>query len=134
MLHNDFGITDDWLLETPETNRQTDGDSCGVFVCWFATQIINGQSLTANLFNPLLFRKIIYETIVGNCLRRQMFANNHCLQCIKAPIKADDWIQCDKCEQWWHCSCVGISLADAHQQAFVCQVINSSAIVDKDHI
>ena len=29
---------------------------------------------------------------------------------------------------------VGISLADAHQQAFVCKVIDSSAIVDKDHI
>ena len=65
LLHNDFGITDDWLLETPETNRQTDSYNCEVFVCWFATQIINGQNLLPIYLIHYFFGKSYMKLLWG---------------------------------------------------------------------
>ena len=39
-----------------------------------------------------------------------------------------EWVQCDKCENWYHCNCVGISAQDANNiDEYVCPYCTTPA-------
>jgi Ulp1 family protease len=52
-------------METPKNQpQQTDGSSCGVFVCWWIAKL--SGFITSAPPNPILFRKRILEAIITN--------------------------------------------------------------------
>jgi hypothetical protein len=66
LIQETFKIdTTSWLCKIIPHVLQSDSYSCGVFVCWYAQQIVRGESLLEH-FNTLNFRSTIYKTIVEN--------------------------------------------------------------------
>lgn len=62
-----------------------------------------------------------------------------CIGCGKGKIaKPTDWIECDNCRNWWHCSCANISKKDAQKLnkyniKFCCAfcIVRKSEILDR---
>ncbi|XP_065660427.1 uncharacterized protein LOC136084288 [Hydra vulgaris] len=77
-------------------------------------------------FNEVQFRKYIYDTLCGGCLKNleSGFEKLYevCRICRNTDVKKKDWVQCTKCPQWYHSECANISIKDAHiSDSFQCQ-------------
>ena len=95
-------------IVVPNHITQNDSTSCGVFVCWYARQILENRSLCEDM-SPIQTRYEIFQTVVGHCLNQRGVSESptECGQC--GDSSGDQWIQCDRCDQWHHSLCVGIS-------------------------
>ena len=103
-------------LEQPDKSLQRDGSSCGVFVCFYGHQLVNKKPLTDPL-QTTPFRQHIYRQLIGNCkITSRPTTRDSCVIC-KDNINAREWVSCSRCQQWYHCQCVGISYEDANSIA-----------------
>ena len=109
---------------SPDRSKQVDSSSCGVFVCMYAKWLCNNESLI-NEGDAYIYRESLYKYIVGNCLGRfkvgKFITIGKCLKCMK--VKNDllvDWIQCVRCNQWFHQECVSVTKERAPFLQFVC--------------
>ena len=105
-----FGLSGFQLCSLPHT-LQTDSNSCGVLVCWYAMQLINGRSLT-DPCNTSLMRVSIYRQIHGTCLHRRSGCQH--IELSKCPIckgEAQDGgtiFECRRCCQRYHAECLTV--------------------------
>ena len=93
----------DLTLEFPDKSLQRDSTCCGVMVCYYGNQIISKKSLT-DIPNIVNFRKKIYRTLVGKCRPQSKQKQEKCPLC---DGESDNFIQCNRCHQCYHCKCVG---------------------------
>ena len=95
-------------IKVPNHSTQNDSISCGVYVCWYTKQMLENKSLSAQM-SPVQTRYDIFETVVGHCIHQRGVSNSlqECGYCGEAS--GDGWIECDRCDQWYHTSCVGVS-------------------------
>ena len=82
---------------------QQDLWSCGVFVCMYAKLLATGGDLCPSPYYLSNFRKEIFETLSGNCLKSKKGNKDKYFICDKA--EHGDWIACTRCDQWMHCYC-----------------------------
>ena len=67
----------------------------------------------------MLTRKHVYNYIAGECLKNNQ-NKDACKKC-QTSENGDQWIECTRCKQWFHTSCVGRTLEEAkNDQYFVC--------------
>jgi hypothetical protein len=98
-------------LEQATKTLQRDGSSCGVFVCFYGKQLASKKALTTPL-ETTRFRQEIYNQILGNCKAKSLESRNSCGIC-KDVDDRKYWVQCSRCQQWYHCSCVGVTYEEA---------------------
>ncbi|XP_078484076.1 uncharacterized protein LOC100176832 [Ciona intestinalis] len=109
-------------LTSSATNvhKPNKGDmSSGIYVCMYAYWLTRGMSLVQP-HKPVLFRKHIFDTIVGNCTLGFQNKDN-CKVCHKniRHITGNStlWVECSSCQQWYHAQCVGMS-----EEQLICDV------------
>jgi len=105
---------------------QQDSKSCGAFVCYYAEQILKGKPLNLS-FGVYGFRRRIYNAVAGKCLQSvENISKGACKICqISAKeikkLERSEWVQCNRCSQWFHCKCVNISHTEANGlEEFLC--------------
>ena len=107
-LERTFGLSGFQICSLPHT-LQTDSNSCGVLVCWYAMQLINGKSLT-DPCNTSLMRVTIYKQIRGTCLQRPSGCGH--IELYKCPIckgevqNGNTRFECRRCYQSYHTECL----------------------------
>lgn len=111
-------------LVYPDVQQQTDGSSCGLFSLAFAHTLCEGNdpaitmysqdTLRSHLLACLQAKKITpfenwrspYKNPGKNLKSRiQVFCS------CRLPDTGDDMVQCKKCKEWFHYTCVGIPLS-----------------------
>ncbi|KAK3912968.1 Sentrin-specific protease [Frankliniella fusca] len=99
-----------------QSEKQMDTLNCGPYICSFAEQM-SRKARPYHLNNNInYFRKEIFDSIVGNCLKA--YDAEQCPVCLQKYLDTEDdknWISCIKCDQWFHYACVGHS-----SSSFVC--------------
>ena len=88
-------------------SMQKDLSSCGVFVCLYAKHIAEETDLYSPGTTFAVFRKEIFPTIIGSCMKHIKADRNTCPLCNVDTL--DDWVECTRCNQWLHRRCAGIS-------------------------
>ena len=63
---------------------------------------------------------------IGNLTRKDFFFNYifflHFLQvCKNKKLGNKEWVQCSRCDQWYHCKCVGLKIEDVKDTSFYCK-------------
>ena len=76
-------------------------------ICWYAKQLIENKPLNVDEVNTNEMRYSIFQTIVGYWLS----SRGSLMECPFCDNDPDDheWIQCDRCDQWYHKNCVNIT-------------------------
>ena len=100
----------------PKHTLQNDGYNCGVFICWYGEKLLSHGSITDNV-NTIKQREVIFSQIVGNCLKDSNEYSIHknkliCRECKKSD--GNNWIECIRCKQWYHCSCADVTTENAN--------------------
>jgi hypothetical protein len=106
-MKNIFPASLTWKIKVEKFTDQSDTFNCGPLVCSFAKQSITAEN--SALVSPSEFRKEMYATVVGNCLRRSSLLEESCGKCgvsYTNDQSAKVWICCTQCQQWFHESCV----------------------------
>ena len=104
ILNTKFGLSG-FAIESPPHTLQTDLKSCGVLVCWYALQLINGRPLTSAC-NENAMRHSIYNTIRGGCLKRRSGLHielEKCPMCTR--LVQNEGTKCTRCLQLYHWEC-----------------------------
>ena len=96
-------------ISEPARTTQSDSYNCGVFISWYGKNFIQEASVQT-CFNPLQFRKIIYDALAGDCLFGDEFDLNVCPEC--RIIVSKSFADCSICSRKVHLSC--ISAASGH--------------------
>ena len=110
LLEQKFGMSGFQLTSPPHT-LQPDFSSCGVLVCWYASQFVQGKPLNDQC-DTYAMRVAIYNKIRGTCLRRRSGARHlelsKCPLC-RVPVLEDEGnLKCKRCCQSYHFSCVSV--------------------------
>ncbi|XP_047137477.1 uncharacterized protein LOC124813981 [Hydra vulgaris] len=63
-----FNILNAKVISAPSHCLQKDSYNCGVYVCYYALQLCEEKNLN-DPFDEVDFRKYIYETLCGSCLK-----------------------------------------------------------------
>ena len=120
VLFRKFGFSG-FQLESPPHTLQTDHKSCGVLVCWYALQILQGKPIT-DYCNEYAIRAAIYDEIRGNCMKRRSglpyVELQKCTEC-KLPVD-DDKIECGRCFQQYHLGCIKQATGTVTDVNFYC--------------
>ncbi|XP_065647825.1 uncharacterized protein LOC136077118 [Hydra vulgaris] len=120
-----FDILNPTVISAPSHCLQKDSYNCGVYICYYALQFCEEKNIN-DPFNEVQFRKYIYDTLCGRCLKNLESGFERlydiCRICKNTSSKKNDWVQCTKCPQWYHCECAHISIKDADvSDTFQCQ-------------
>lgn len=102
-----FSQLSPWKIKVVQLAKQADGVNCGVHICHFAKQTVDGATYSL-LTSVAEFRKYMYSVIVGNCLKRSHFDDESCGKCgaqYADPTDLQIWLCCARCQQWFHESC-----------------------------
>ena len=120
VLFRKFGFSG-FQLESPPHTLQTDHKSCGVLVCWYALQILQGKPIT-DYCNEYAIRAAIYDEIRGNCMKRRSglpyVELQKCTEC-QLPVD-DDKIECGRCFQQYHLGCIKQATGTVTDVNFYC--------------
>ena len=104
-LGRKFGLSEFQITSPPHT-LQPDSSSCGVLVCWYASQFVQGKSMSDSC-DPYAMRVRIYNKIRRTCLKRRSGSRHlelsKCPLC-RAPVLKEE-IKCSRCCQSYHISC-----------------------------
>ena len=82
LLERKFGLSEFRITSPPHT-LQPDSSSCGVLVCWYASQFVQGKSLS-DICDPYAMRVHIYNKIRGTCLKRRSGSRH--LELLRCPL------------------------------------------------
>ena len=120
ILFRKFGFSG-FPLESPPHTLQTDLKGCGVLVCWYALQILQGKQITDSC-NNYPVRTAIYDEIRGNCMKRRSGSPYvELLKCTECHLPVDhDKIECRRCFQQYHLECIKEALGTATVAHFYC--------------
>lgn len=105
-----------WNWNVPPYSKQKDSVNCGIYVMWYAEQLATGKSLTESVI-PDVFRHHVFLEITGSCMRRRCYSDQTCGVC-NDDKPVGDCLQCNQCDQWYHCACVGTTLDNAVRSEF----------------
>ena len=122
----------------PEVQQQRDGSSCGVFALAFAHTLAERKDpsslefsdeaslrahllkcVTAKKMAPFYTRQALYKP--GKVMKSVMKIYCTC----RLPDSGDEMVQCGKCTEWYHFTCVGISPGTKLKSAYYCSVCNN---------
>ena len=103
-------------VESSSRILQNDGMSCGVYVCLYAKGLASGNDLTSCKTLASTFRKEIFHQLLGECLNYLKKDKNSCPKC--NDDQNNEWIECERCKQWFHCRCAGITIEEAASLEF----------------
>jgi hypothetical protein len=120
VLFTKFGFSG-FQLESPPHTLQTDLKSCGVLVCWYALQIVQGKPITDSC-NEYAIRAAIYDEIRGNCMKRRSgLPYVELLKCTECQLPVnDDKIECGRCFQQYHLGCIKQAIGTVTEVNFYC--------------
>lgn len=124
VLHTKYGMSGFEVMSPPHT-LQTDSSSCGVLVCWFALQFVQGKSLTDSC-NTNAMRVSIYHMIRGTCLRYRSGSRH--LELSKCPLcktlieVEEGKAECRRCCQCYHSKCLIPDEDDAQKKGSDCNI------------
>ena len=105
-------------LEYPLKALQRDSISCDVMVCYYGHQLLAEKPLT-EVVNTVISRKEIYKEIMGKCHPKSKTEQDTCPICSDGEENA--MVQCNRCDQWLHCKCVGLTKEEAEAaECFFC--------------
>ncbi|XP_059905080.1 uncharacterized protein LOC132455264 [Gadus macrocephalus] len=123
-----------WKPATISHTTQRDGTSCGVFVMEMARQTIHSfpaipeeLNIDSQCKNIARLREDMAEEMLLAAESKMDF----CCQCgMKVPsafeIQTKDilWIECGKCNRWFHASCLGMTAASVPEKdtAWYCEI------------
>lgn len=102
-----------WNIKIPPHAMQKDGINCGVFVCFYAKEIVH--ETRSPLFNINEFRKSMYLVITGNCLQNLNYSTKLCVKCKKTVPKKH--VTCENCHQPYHIKCLAEKHPNSNLQA-----------------
>ncbi|KAK3931038.1 Chromatin remodeling protein SHL [Frankliniella fusca] len=106
-----FPSVTQWKIKVIRLPKVSENDS-GPAACMFCKQAVQEVPLSI-LHSSYESRMEIYNTIVGNCLRRSHFCQEVCGKChilYENDNSADLWVSCLQCQQWFHLSCISSSI------------------------
>ena len=106
LLERKFNGLSEFQITSPPHTLQTDSSSCGVLVCWYASQFVQGKSMIDSC-DTYAMRVRIYNKIRGTCLRRRSGSPH--LELSKCPLCKEAVLEKEKecrCHQSYHISCV----------------------------
>jgi len=118
LLRNKFGFAVS-SVESPNKILQQDFMSCGVFVCWYAYVLARGKNLD-DKFGLLDFRKHIYETVAGGCLKFVKCGNSTCIVCGQMVAAVDEIKTCIRCNRKIHKQCCKLDKQVCSDETFTC--------------
>ena len=75
------------------------------------------DQLNVTPFYPI-FQNIscdLNDVLISTCI---MEKSGQCIVSKVADVKSDSWTQCDKCQSWYHCVCIGMVVTERDE--FVC--------------
>ncbi|XP_076810703.1 uncharacterized protein LOC143453306 [Clavelina lepadiformis] len=100
------------FVESPIRTLQSNTVDCGMFVCMYANWLAHGEDLNQNISGTVC-RKHIYDAVAGNCLQgiENAYKKSICKICNLAINGF--WVDCVRCQQWYHTKCVGWPLSKA---------------------
>ena len=115
LLKRKFGLSG-FQITSPPNTLQPHSSSCGVLMCWYASQFVQGNSMS-DTCDPYAMRVKIYNKIPGTCLKRRPGCRR--LELLKCPLCREEVleqiIKCRRCYQSYHISCVE-SKRSAHKK------------------
>ena len=105
----------------PHVQQQSGTCDCGLFALAFATCLVNGIKPETQMFKQDLMRQHLYKcfqegkmsmfpsTARKNTLKRQYRAvDTFSINCNCRNPEYGDMVQCSKCNEWYHISCVNV--------------------------
>lgn len=106
LLDRKFGLSG-FQITSPAHTLQPDSSSCGVLVCWYASQFVQGKSMSDSC-DPYAMRVRIYNKIRGTCLKLRSGSRH--LELSKCPLcrgpVIEEKLECRRCCQSYHISCI----------------------------
>lgn len=117
-----FSHVSKWLIKLIQLPKLLGSHNSGPEICHFAKQTLESTPYSL-ILSQADFRKVIYKTIVGNCLKRSNYFEELCGVCaVRYDTDSTDdktWICCSSCHQWFHEDCVDSSSSNG-LGLFVC--------------
>lgn len=108
LLERKFGVSG-FQLTSPQHTLQPDFSSCGVLVCWYASQFVQRKSLSDSC-DSFAMRFLIYNEIRGTCLRRRSGSRHlelsKCPFCRALVLEDTAKLECKRCCQCYHVLCI----------------------------
>ena len=107
---------------SPLHKIQQDLYNCCVYVCFFAKNITQENSIESGL-DEIMFRKHIFAAITGNCLTslNKSGLDDICTTCAEPlVINSVNPVNCKRCGQLLHKSCANPKLSNASSNYFYC--------------
>jgi hypothetical protein len=86
---------------------QQDAVNCGVYVSWYAFQLVRNLPLTSS-FDPLTFRYFMASVLLRNARQSNKESQKHCDIGCSISLCSDEvvhWMQCTICGRWEHLFC-----------------------------
>lgn len=107
-----IGDVGKWVDNYVQIPYQNDGYNCGVFMLYFAQQLMNNKRIITS-FDPTSYRKYLQEML----LMKSMCMKNKCLICGKdegsfrenysgQTVEDCTMVQCEFCTRWFHILCL----------------------------
>jgi len=117
----------------PEVQQQRDGSSCGVFALAFTHTLAEGKDPSSLEFpgeidlQNHLFQCIIAKKMAPFYTRQALYKPGkmmksifriYCTCCL--PDSGNEMVQCNKCKEWYHFTCIGVSPGTKLKSAYYC--------------
>ncbi|KAG9260553.1 hypothetical protein AMEX_G256 [Astyanax mexicanus] len=135
MRHNQHGREDwvniQWKPATIQHTFQRDGVSCGVFVMQMAKSVVEEFPRIPQIvkINPTKKQMCQYRGQMAlDILRGSVLRDEYCSVCglrdLPQSKKTCVWIQCERCQRWFHLECLKIAIPAKDVQWFCVLCLN----------
>jgi len=112
--------TDKLTVNFMHVQHQSNNTDCGLFAVAFANSLAFGQDPTALRYSPVAIRRLLLQQLQDGMLQpfpstvipphrpilRTKVLQLYCM--CRMPDDGREMVQCDRCDSWYHVSCVGL--------------------------
>ncbi|BES98139.1 short chain dehydrogenase [Nesidiocoris tenuis] len=119
------------FIQLQDVFTQSDSHSCGIATIFFMYRLSLTtcvENCSASNLDPESFRLVLQSYIVNGA--RSRCSSDLCTTCFlpspvprnsNQPTPTIDWVDCDNCRTWFHCSCSGKPPSCRNLVCFICE-------------